>query len=608
MSQFNELKSLYDYLENHALDHPFGSDIAKLFDDLKRDGTGLSDDEALACDWEAAVFRVHFLEGDPKYLDSAKDFGQGFHHYLRDRLKETRNPLLNAYYSHVLWVIPNTKHEEYARTAVASYLELLRIFEKRTVDAPEGHFGFALLRAVGNAFSLAYQTNFRWDEVKREIRRLVIEFDSANAASFNLRRGLIRLMLNSKRKFMKEDFEGVAEVCWHMYQSMVGWKRVETAIEALELGKEVDNRLGSKTRDWIGEKAACCENLMRKYRNTPNELMHCQNALMTYKEAKQWDKVRELEKEYCQIKARAPVATFTEEIDLTEHVQRCKQIAGATAQWESEDIIDFLMKERKLLPEYASLQRAVEAGRAETHIIDMMPTELMDSRGHVIQHFSTPNELEYFEILRHYEAHLELDKLVLLGEIIVAAFRAGRISGEVLVKFLETHTWLGTKQVFAQPGRQGTEYRWVDLLVPSLDQYFGSLERHVTGISRDSDWVLCVDSLTPKLEGLLREFCESHDITTFLTTTDSKGRQISREKDLNALLHEDDLKGLINQDDLTFFKFLLVEHAGYNLRNKIAHCLMVSPRSYSRDYAILLIVAILRLAKYPLGQSKSPSI
>jgi hypothetical protein len=415
-------------------------------------------------------------------------------------------------------------------------------------------------------------------------------------------------MLNSKRKFMKDDFEGVAEVCWHMYQSMLGWKRVETAIEALELGEEVDRRLGSKTHDWISEKACCYEKLMSIYRNTPNELMHCQNALSMHKQAKRWDKVRELEQKYREIKATAPVATFTEEIDLTKHTQRCKQIAEELAEWEFEDIIAFLMKERDLLPTYAKLQAAVEVSRQERHIIDMLPTELMDSRGHVIQHFSTPDELEYFGILRHYEAHLELDKLVLLEEIIVAAFRAGRISGGMLLKFLETHTWLGTKRVFAQPGRQGIEYRWVDLLAPPLDQYFGSLERHVKGISQDSDWVLCVDSLTPKLEGLLREFCESHGITTFLTTTDSKGRQISREKDLNALLHEDDLKGLINQDDLTFFKFLLVEHAGYNLRNKIAHCLMVSPRSYSSDYAVLLIVAIVRLAKYPLGQSKSPSI
>ena len=267
------------------------------------------------------MFRVHFVEGDRKYFESEKDCDQAFQTYLKDRLKETRNPLLTAYYSHSLWVIPATKHAEHARTAVAAYLELLRIFEKKTIDAPEVHFGFHLIRAVGNSFSLAYQTNFRWDEIKSEIRRLVIEFDFANPASFNLRRDLIRLMLNSKRKFMGEDFEGLAEVCWQMYQNMLGWGRIEVSIEALELGEKADSRLGSKTHDWISEKAACYENLVNRYRNTPNELMHCQNALTTYKQAKKWDKVQELERKYCEIKATATVATFTEEIDLTEHVQ-----------------------------------------------------------------------------------------------------------------------------------------------------------------------------------------------------------------------------------------------------------------------------------------------
>ncbi len=198
MGEFKELKSLYEYLEDHALGHPSGADIAKSFEDFKKAAAGLPDEKVLACDWEAAVFRIHFVEGDPKRCDLEKHFGEACHDYLERRLKETRNPLLKAYYSHTLSAIPATRHEEHAETAVASYMRLLRIFEKKTVEAPEEHFGFHLLRAVGNAFSLAYQTNYRWDEIKSEIRRLVIEFDFANPASFNLRRDLISLMLNSR--------------------------------------------------------------------------------------------------------------------------------------------------------------------------------------------------------------------------------------------------------------------------------------------------------------------------------------------------------------------------------------------------------------------------
>jgi hypothetical protein len=214
MSEFDQLESLFKYLEGHALDSSSGLDIAELFEQLKRSAAhGLSEQDRLACDWEAAVFRVHFIEGDAKHHDLANNLDKAFHDYLKHRVKETDKPLLKAYYSHSLWVIPATKHEEHARTAIASYLELLRIFERNTVDIPEGRFGFHLIRAVGNAFSLAYQTNFRWDEINSEIKRLVIQFDFANAVSFNLRRDLIRLMLDSKKKLKRDDWEGVPEVC-----------------------------------------------------------------------------------------------------------------------------------------------------------------------------------------------------------------------------------------------------------------------------------------------------------------------------------------------------------------------------------------------------------
>jgi len=46
-----------------------------------------------------------------------------------------------------------------------------------------------------------------------------------------------------------------------------------------------------------------------------------------------------------------------------------------------------------------------------------------------------------------------------------------------------------------------------------------------------------------------------------------------------------------------FLKFLLVEKAGYNLRHKVAHSLMLF-QEYNINYMHLLILAILKLGKY----------
>ena len=111
------------------------------------------------------------------------------------------------------------------------------------------------------------------------------------------------------------------------------------------------------------------------------------------------------------------------------------------------------------------------------------------------------------------------------------------------------------------------------------------------------NFVLSLDSLTLKIEGIFRDLCQLSGIAVSHQTKDNLGRNIVHEKDINALLYEDAIKKLFDEDDLLFFKFLLIEKSGYNLRNKIAHSLM-SFQEYDCDYMHLVILALLRLGKY----------
>jgi len=70
-----------------------------------------------------------------------------------------------------------------------------------------------------------------------------------------------------------------------------------------------------------------------------------------------------------------------------------------------------------------------------------------------------------------------------------------------------------------------------------------------------------------------------------------------REKDINWLLREDPIKKLFDEDDLLFFKFVLVEKAGLNLRHKIAHCL-IDYSEYNITYMHLLLLVLFRLGRY----------
>lgn len=100
---------------------------------------------------------------------------------------------------------------------------------------------------------------------------------------------------------------------------------------------------------------------------------------------------------------------------------------------------------------------------------------------------------------------------------------------------------------------------------------------------------------------MLRDLCEFNKINTFHLIKDKLGRTIAREKDITMLLHEDDVKRIIGEDDLLFFKYLLVEKAGLNLRHNVAHAL-IKYKEYNINTMHLLILALLRLGRYDFAE------
>jgi hypothetical protein len=110
------------------------------------------------------------------------------------------------------------------------------------------------------------------------------------------------------------------------------------------------------------------------------------------------------------------------------------------------------------------------------------------------------------------------------------------------------------------------------------------------------NFILAIDSLTLKIEGIIRDFCEFSDITTFSSKREKSGI-IVRERDINALLHDTKLKDILGNDNILLLRFLLVEKRGYNLHHKVAHSLMTY-WEYNINLIHLLILILLRLSKY----------
>ena len=110
---------------------------------------------------------------------------------------------------------------------------------------------------------------------------------------------------------------------------------------------------------------------------------------------------------------------------------------------------------------------------------------------------------------------------------------------------------------------------------------------------------LVAAGVTEKIAQHLRDLCRCRGGQTFVMTVDEVRRPIAREKDANALLHDESLTSFLPPDDLLFLRYLLVEKVGLNLRNKVAHSLML-PSGYTIDVMHLLVLAVLRLGWFVL--------
>lgn len=609
--EFSESKELYAYLESNAADYKYDHQIASLFQklrDLKHQAA--KTDEAEKAQWEVDCFNFRIQNGELKCMFSGTDDkGQPFEYpaisklsdkeldYIENRLEGTSNPILKARYAHILWVSPR-KHDKYAKQAVDSYLKLVRVYEEKDRKEPQEHYGLDVLDSVETASFLAFSINYRADDVRSEMKRLVQGFNSASSSAFVMRARLIRHMLEGKVKFPLDCYDGFPRICLDLAQKLFKEGKFHQAIDIYETGEKVDNKLGAKNHDWNRSIAESYEGLMNQRAESDLAAIHfCQNAIDYYRKIKDKKKVEKLEKRYGHLRSKQQFSKFSQEIDLTEYRKQCKEIAEKLCAEEPEKIISVLINDKDLLPTYKRMEtRAEEIGK-KTVFLHIAPVSITDQYGHTAEHFTTDEERKYYGILEQYALEVNLGKQFLVNEIFLKAVQTGKLNIHTVIDVFEKKSWFGKSITKRTIQSETVTYKWLNMIAPGLNEYFNQIQAHFLEPAYAPNLVLAMDSLTLKIEGLVRDICAFSGITTFYPAKDKQGRNIVREKDINWLLREEPIKKLFDEDDLLFFKFVLVEKVGLNLRHKIAHCL-IDYSDYNITHMHLLLLVLFRLGRY----------
>lgn len=183
----------------------------------------------------------------------------------------------------------------------------------------------------------------------------------------------------------------------------------------------------------------------------------------------------------------------------------------------------------------------------------LVTTSILDNNGHVSEYFSTDEESIHYAIIQNFDFSLQFCTSHLLREIFFKGVLKGNITTSDFILFMREKTWLG--QNITNTFKQGEQevYNWLNLIMPSINEYLVQLNFYLTNQNNHLNFVLCIDSLAVKIEGIIRDMLSMRGGTSFFFTHDKAGRSVAREKDINVLLHEEVIKKLISEDDLLFF-------------------------------------------------------
>jgi len=179
-----------------------------------------------------------------------------------------------------------------------------------------------------------------------------------------------------------------------------------------------------------------------------------------------------------------------------------------------------------------------------------------------------------------------------LHYIFIPGIKSGHLTYKNFISYLSNNSWIGKPHFRLDMGGEQVEVDWAGLLAPSIVEFFVQAQAWVSSNYYAPNFILCIDSLVLKIEGLFRDFSERINISTSVAR--QKGIQ---EVYLHNILDNPKFADYFNEDDMIFFNYLFSSESKLNLRNNIAHCFLNS-NEYGIDKMFLLIASLLRLAKY----------
>lgn len=523
---------------------------------------------------------------------SSEDFGTEGFDYLRRRINEVKSDLLMARYNFILWKIDSeSKNQQQAKNAIEAYGRLLSGF---TIDKTDDDSSWILLSIFKNGCTLSFEINYCTDQWKSFARNLLI----ANPDFDNVQKlGLIKFMLQYKQ-FSKDDFQNVLELLDNYAMEMNKQGECLYANIVLEEAIRVAHKTGENPKP-LHRKTGENYVALAKERNNDKTgmipLIMYEKAIDSFRKAGAKDKVQYAQKKYSAAKKNLRLNTIPIHFDieildslLKHYTNKAEKLVGASP----EVILSYLTSGDDIFPGVDLVKAFSEKGYSRS-FLDLV-TEVRFDGNKNIKPSSSSNQKELDKkLMEAYDLYVRMTVLPYVRFIFTKALSRGKLDFYQFMKFLIDHSWLGKTYEDLDSAGEIERHNWLSLIAPSIQEFVNLTQSAMKSGNPQTNYVLCIDSLSMKIEGILRHFCQ---LLGGSTTVAGKHGKL-REMYIEELMETPELRTHFDEDDRILFKYLFASGISLDIRTQVAHT-FYRYKNYGSDIMHLLLIALLRIGKY----------